>query len=176
MIAQELHPFPYQPEGAAPPAQTPPPRHLGRWGLAALVLGVLPAGAAIGAGGASALSRTASNAPAQAATAATVTLSAPSPMAQQNRPTLRFAAHADLKVLDPVWTTAYITRNHAYLVYDTLFGTDENLRVQPQMVDRTTVSHDGKKYTFTLREVPAASGYPRAWNSSKRASSGWFSS
>jgi len=72
MIAQELHPFPYQPEGAAPPAQTPPPRHLGRWGLAALVLGVLLAGAAIGAGGASALSRTASNAPAQAATAATV--------------------------------------------------------------------------------------------------------
>src|SRR5437764_8230197 len=61
MIAQELHPFPYQPEGAAPPAQTPPPRHLGRWGLAALVLGVLLAGAAIGAGGASPLRRTASN-------------------------------------------------------------------------------------------------------------------
>ena len=72
MIAQELHPFPYQPEGAAPPSQTPPPRHLGRWGLAILVLGVLLAGAAIGAGAASALSRTASNAPAQAATAATV--------------------------------------------------------------------------------------------------------
>ena len=87
-----------------------------------------------------------------AATAATVTLSAPSLIAQQNRPTLRFAAHADLKVLDPVWTTAYITRNHGYLVYDTLFGMDENLRVQPQMVDQTTVSPDGKKYTFTLRD------------------------
>jgi peptide/nickel transport system substrate-binding protein len=70
------------------------------------------------------------------AAAGAVTLGAPWVTAQQSRPTLRFAAHADLKVLDPVWTTAYITRNHAYLVYDTLFGTDENLRVQPQMVDR----------------------------------------
>ena len=87
-----------------------------------------------------------------AATAATVTLSAPSLIAQQNRPTPRFAAHVDLKVLDPVWTTAYITRNHGYLVYDTLFGMDENLRVQPQMVDQTTVSPDGEKYTFTLRD------------------------
>ena len=56
------------------------------------------------------------------------------------------------KILDPVWATAYITRNHAYLVYDTLFGTDENLQVKPQMVDRTTVSADGMRYTFTLRD------------------------
>src|SRR5262249_15773958 len=48
--------------------------------------------------------------------------------------------------------TAYITRNHSYLVYDTLFGTDENLQVKPQMVDRVTVSPDGMKYTFTLRD------------------------
>ena len=61
-------------------------------------------------------------------------------------------AQADLKILDPVWTTAYITRNHGYLVYDTLFGTDENSEVKPQMVDRTTVSPDGMKYTFTLRD------------------------
>ncbi len=45
-----------------------------------------------------------------------------------------------------------ITRNHGYLVYDTLFGTDENLRIKPQMVDRTTVSADGMKYTFLLRD------------------------
>src|SRR5436309_71078 len=87
-----------------------------------------------------------------AATAATVTLSAPSLIAQQNRPTPRFAAHADLKVLDLVWTAAYITCNHGYIVYDTLFGMDENLRVQPQLVDQTTVSPDGMKYTFTLRD------------------------
>jgi peptide/nickel transport system substrate-binding protein len=85
------------------------------------------------------------------AAAGAFTLGAPSVHAQ-NRQALRFVAHADLKVLDPVWTTAYITRNHSYLVYDTLFGTDENLRIQPQMVDRTTVSPDGMKYTFTLRD------------------------
>src|SRR3954465_13191911 len=86
-----------------------------------------------------------------AVSAAALTLCPPSIRAQDEQ-ILRFVAEADLKVLDPVWTTAYITRNHAYLVYDTLFGTDENLRVQPQMVNRTTVSPDGKKYTFTLRD------------------------
>ena len=30
--------------------------------------------------------------------------------------TLRFIA----RVLDPIWTTAYITRNHGYMVFDTL--------------------------------------------------------
>jgi peptide/nickel transport system substrate-binding protein len=86
-----------------------------------------------------------------AAATAALTLGAPSIHAQKDRQ-LRFAAHADLKILDPVWTTAYITRNHGYLVYDTLFGTDENLQIKPQMVDRTTVSPDGMKYTFTLRD------------------------
>ena len=63
----------------------------------------------------------------RAAASTGVALAAPSVRAEQGLPTLRFVAHADLKVLDPIWTTAYITRNHAYLVYDTLFGTDENL-------------------------------------------------
>jgi peptide/nickel transport system substrate-binding protein len=87
-----------------------------------------------------------------AAAAAAMTLGVPSVHAQKDRQTLRFVAHADLNVFDPVWQTAYITRNHGYLVYDTLYGTDENLRVKPQMVDRTTVSADGMKYTFTLRD------------------------
>ena len=71
--------------------------------------------------------------------------------AQKRGGTLRFVAQADLKILDPVWTTAYITRNHSYLVYDTLFATDEKLQVKPQMVERHSVSKDGMKYTFTLR-------------------------
>lgn len=58
---------------------------------------------------------------------------------------------ASLRVLDPIWTTAYITRNHGYLVYDTLFAMDRQLKVQPQMVDKYTVSDKGLKYTFTLR-------------------------
>ncbi|HEV8532757.1 MAG TPA: ABC transporter substrate-binding protein [Methylomirabilota bacterium] len=86
-----------------------------------------------------------------AATAAAVTLGAPAVQAQKRGETLRFVAQADLKVLDPIWTTAYITRNHGYLVYDTLFGTDEKLQIKPQMVDHYAVSPDGMKYTFTLR-------------------------
>jgi peptide/nickel transport system substrate-binding protein len=86
------------------------------------------------------------------ATIAAAVLGAPAVHAQKRGPTLRFVAQADLKIVDPVWTTAYFTRNHGYLVYDTLFGTDEQLRIQPQMVDRFTVSTDGMKYTFTLRE------------------------
>jgi peptide/nickel transport system substrate-binding protein len=87
-----------------------------------------------------------------AATAAAMKLGAPSIRAQNDRQTLRFVAEADLKIIDPVWTTAYITRNHAYLVYDTLFGTDESSQIKPQMVAQTTVSANAMKYTFTLRD------------------------
>ena len=87
-----------------------------------------------------------------AAAAAALTFSAPSVRAQKGQRTLRFVPHADLKVLDPIWTTGYITRNHGYLVYDTLFGTDEQLRIKPQMVEHFTASPDGMTYTFTLRE------------------------
>ena len=87
-----------------------------------------------------------------AATAVATTLGTPSVHAQKDQQTLRFVPHAELKILDPVWTAAYITRNHGYLVYDTLFGTDESLQIKPQMVDRTTVSPDGMKYMFTLRD------------------------
>jgi peptide/nickel transport system substrate-binding protein len=64
---------------------------------------------------------------------------------------LRIVPHADLKNLDPIWTTAYITRNHGYMVYDTLFAVDENLKVQPQMLESYEVSDDGLVYTFKLR-------------------------
>src|SRR5262249_9585937 len=86
------------------------------------------------------------------AAATATTLAAPWIGAQEGRQVLRFVAEADLKILDPVWTTAYITRNHGYLVYDTLFGTDENQQVKPQMVERTNVSANGLSWTFTLRD------------------------
>src|SRR5579871_16502 len=65
---------------------------------------------------------------------------------------LRFIPQADLRVLDPVWTTAYITRNHAYMIYDTLFATDEHFQVQPQMVERWEVSPDKLTWRFWLRD------------------------
>ena len=66
--------------------------------------------------------------------------------------TLKIIPHADLKNIDPIWTTAYITRNHGYMIYDTLFSLDADLRPQPQMVDAWTASDDGLVYTFTLRD------------------------
>ena len=66
--------------------------------------------------------------------------------------TLRFIPQADLRSLDPIWTTAYITRNFGYMVFDTLFALNKDLKPQPQMVDRWTVSDDRLVYKFTLRD------------------------
>jgi peptide/nickel transport system substrate-binding protein len=59
--------------------------------------------------------------------------------------------HPDLKALDPVWSGAYIVRNHGYLVYDTLFALDANFQVQPQMAESWRQSEDGLVTTITLR-------------------------
>ncbi|QIE56740.1 ABC transporter substrate-binding protein [Pikeienuella piscinae] len=72
--------------------------------------------------------------------------------AQDDKITVRSIPIGNLKVLDPIWTTAYITRNHAYMVWDTLFATDENGEIQPQMVDTWDASEDGLTWTFTLRD------------------------
>jgi peptide/nickel transport system substrate-binding protein len=65
--------------------------------------------------------------------------------------TLRVVAHADLKILDPTFTTAYISRNFGYMVYDTLFAQDANGQAKPQMVEKYTSSKDGLQWSFTLR-------------------------
>jgi peptide/nickel transport system substrate-binding protein len=70
--------------------------------------------------------------------------------AQQN--TLKVVMHSDLKIVDPIWTTAYITRNHGYMIYDTLFAMDAKGEIKPQMVDKYSVSADGLLWTFTLRD------------------------
>ena len=65
---------------------------------------------------------------------------------------LKFIPQADLRILDPIATTAYITRNHGYMVYDTLFAMDAKFQVKPQMVDKWDISKDKLTYTFTLRD------------------------
>src|SRR5437868_1676392 len=70
----------------------------------------------------------------------------------QAQTTLRVVMHSDVKILDPVWTTAFIVRNHGYMIYDTLFALDANLKIQPQMVDKWKVSDDKLTWTFTLRD------------------------
>ena len=73
------------------------------------------------------------------------------PAAAQQK-TLKFVPEADLRSLDPIWTTAYITRNYGYMVYDTLFAVNEKFEVQPQMVESWTLSDDKLAYTFVLRD------------------------
>src|SRR5271156_4123153 len=71
--------------------------------------------------------------------------------AQSGPTTLRFIPQADLRSIDPIWTTAYVTRNFGYLVFDTLFSLDKDFKPQPQMVDKWTVSDDKLAWKFTLR-------------------------
>jgi peptide/nickel transport system substrate-binding protein len=72
--------------------------------------------------------------------------------AADDKKTLRFIAQSDLRVLDPIWTTAYISRNHGYCVYDTLFAVDAEFVPHPQMVGDFSVSADKLAYHFTLRD------------------------
>ena len=65
--------------------------------------------------------------------------------------TLVFVPQSNLTSLDPVWTTATVTRNYAYLVFDTLYGTDDQLTPKPQMAEGHTIEDDGKRWTIRLR-------------------------
>src|SRR6478672_9184737 len=82
----------------------------------------------------------------------TVILSAlPAGYAAAQQKVLKFIPQADLRILDPITTTAYITRNHGYMVYDTLFAMNDKFEVKPQMIDKWEISPDKLTYTFTLR-------------------------
>ena len=85
------------------------------------------------------------------AMAAGAILAASGPVLAQGK-TLKVVQHGNLTILDPVWTTAYVTRNHGYLIYDTLFAADGDYVAKPQMVDKYTVSPDKMVWTFTLRD------------------------
>src|SRR5262249_43824159 len=83
--------------------------------------------------------------------AGAATLTAPWIVGAESAKTITFVPHADLASLDPVWTTADITRNYALAVLDTLYGYDAEFNAQPQMVERHSVDDDGKQWDLTLR-------------------------
>ena len=83
-----------------------------------------------------------------AATAAL--LAAPSIVRAQSATTLKFVPYADLALLDPA-TSAFVTRNHVLMVFDTLFAMDDTGKAQPQMLEGHTTSADGLLWTLTLR-------------------------
>ena len=100
-----------------------------------------------------------------AATAAAATLPAGAAKAQAKN-VLKVVPHANLQILDPIWTTGYISRNHGYMIYDTLFALDDNLKPQPQMVESLDVSNDRLRYVMKFMStstLPARSTI--AWQS-----------
>ena len=74
------------------------------------------------------------------------------PALAANTKTLIFVPQANLTSLDPVWTTATVTRNFALMVYENLYGRDETFNPQPQMVEGHVIDDDGKRWTMNLRD------------------------
>ena len=79
-------------------------------------------------------------------------LGAPSIARAQGSRVLKFIPQSDVTIFDPIWTTAYVTRNHGYLIFDTLYGFDGKFEPQPQMVEGHVVENDGKLWKLTLRD------------------------
>jgi peptide/nickel transport system substrate-binding protein len=85
------------------------------------------------------------------ATTAASGLAAPAISQRAAARALRFVPQADLANFDPIWTTQFVVRNAAALVWDMLYGIDEKLRPQRQMVEAEELSTDGLVWTFRLR-------------------------
>ena len=83
---------------------------------------------------------------------ASAALAAPSVARGQSRSVLKVIPEGDLPILDPVFTTATVVRNHGYLVFDTLYGMDDQFRMQPQMLAGDSVEDDGLRWVLTLRD------------------------
>ncbi|MBR0680884.1 ABC transporter substrate-binding protein [Roseomonas eburnea] len=86
------------------------------------------------------------------ATAAAGAASLSVPAGAQQRKVVRFVPQADLALLDPVFTTGLVTRNHGFLVFDQLYGLDDDFMPQPQMVEGHVIENDGRTWKLTLRD------------------------
>src|SRR3984957_1252408 len=79
-------------------------------------------------------------------------LAAPAIAQPANTATLRFVPQANLTLLDPVFTTATVTSNHGYYVFDTLYSVGPDGVSHPQMADGHTISDDKLPWHIRLRE------------------------
>ena len=85
------------------------------------------------------------------ASAAAAGLARPA-LAQGSTRVMRFVPQADLANPDPVWSTTVIAAEHALLIWDQLYGLDEGLLPQKQMVGSDETSPDGLIWRLRLRE------------------------
>ncbi len=83
--------------------------------------------------------------------AASATLPRPS-LAQGGGTLVRFVPQANLSALDPIWTSAYVVRNHGYMVFDTLYATDSAFRIRPQMAEGHETTDGGRSWSIRLRD------------------------
>ncbi len=67
---------------------------------------------------------------------------------------------SDVKIVDPIWSSAYIQRDFGYMVWDVLFALDDKFDVKPQMVETWDISPDKLTWTFTLRDNKWSNGQP----------------
>ena len=87
-----------------------------------------------------------------AATSAFVgAIARPSIVRAASATTLKFVPYADLALLDPL-ISAFVTRNHVMMVFDTLFALDASGTAQYQMLAGHTLDADQKLWTLTLRD------------------------
>jgi peptide/nickel transport system substrate-binding protein len=83
--------------------------------------------------------------------AAGVALTAPNLARSGASRVLKFIPQADVAVLDPIWTTAFITSEHSFMVFDTLFGMDGRYQISPQMLEGASIENEGKLWKLVLR-------------------------
>ena len=88
----------------------------------------------------------------KATLAGAAALAAPRVLRAESQRVLRFIPQADLASLDPIWTTADVTRNHGFMVFDTLYGIDNAYQPHPQMAAGHTLSADQLQWDITLRD------------------------
>src|SRR5438105_13529854 len=90
----------------------------------------------------------------KSALAGAAALSLPGVVRTEEQSTLTFVPHADLASLDPVWTTADITRNFSLAVYDTLYAFDAEFNGQPQTVPDQATRRARPQWPLTRRDGP----------------------
>ncbi|HUB10508.1 MAG TPA: ABC transporter substrate-binding protein [Acetobacteraceae bacterium] len=79
-------------------------------------------------------------------------LAAPAIVRAQAGRVVKFIPQSDLSVLDPIWSQAYVVRNHGMMVFDTLYGLDASYQPQPQMAAGHSVQDGGKTWLISLRD------------------------
>ncbi|OZI20275.1 peptide ABC transporter substrate-binding protein [Bordetella genomosp. 9] len=84
--------------------------------------------------------------------ASAASLALPGYLRAAPRVEFRWVPQTDLTLLDPTFTTATITQNHAQMVFDTLYGMDNDYQPHPQMAAGHEMDADQLRWVITLRD------------------------